>query len=165
MCAKFVRTNPDLRAFVELDGCRFKRMFIVFSASLNGFILGCKKMLFVDETHLSESHKGTMLTVVALDVDNHTFDVVYAVVGRETNEDCLWSLTILHKCLGDLKLVIMSDRNQGLLVAMPHIFGAENHTYCVRHLTENLLTEAARLGIRRNVSKDLVKEIFNRVAY
>jgi len=74
-------------------------------------------------------------------------------------------LTTLHECLGSLKPVIMSDRNQGLLAGVPSVFGAENHTYCVRHLTENLLTEAARLGIRRNASKDLVKEIFNRVAY
>ena len=47
MWAAIVRANPDSRAFVELDGCRFKRMFVAFGASLNGFILGCRKMLFV----------------------------------------------------------------------------------------------------------------------
>lgn len=41
MCAMIVQANPDSRAFVELDGCRFKRMFIVIGACLNGFILGC----------------------------------------------------------------------------------------------------------------------------
>ena len=30
---------------------------------------------------------------------------------------------------------------------------------------ENMLTEAARLGIQRNASKDLLKEMFNRIAY
>ena len=30
---------------------------------------------------------------------------------------------------------------------------------------ENMLTEAARLGIRRNASKNLLKEMFNRMAY
>jgi len=59
----------------------------------------------------------------------------------------------------------MSDRNNGLLAGVPRVFGAENHTYCVRHLTENLMTKAGRLGIWRNASKDLIKEIFNRVAY
>jgi len=59
----------------------------------------------------------------------------------------------------------MSDEKQGLLGGVPGIFSAENHTYCVRHLTENLLTKAARLGIRRNASKDLVKEMSDHVAY
>jgi len=59
----------------------------------------------------------------------------------------------------------MSDRNQGLLAGMPRVFGVENHTYCVRHLIENLMTKAGRLGIRCNASKDLIKEMFNRVAY
>ena len=55
----------------------------------------------------------------------------------------------------------MSDRNNGLVEGVPAVFGAENHAYCVRHLMENMLTEAARLGIRQNASKDLVKEMFN----
>jgi len=87
MCAAIVRANPDLRAFIELDGCRFKRIFVALGSLLNSFILGCRKMLFVDETHLSRSYKGTMLAAVALDTNNLEFDVAYAVVGRETNED------------------------------------------------------------------------------
>ena len=61
--------------------------------------------------------------------------------------------------------MIMSDRNEGLVQGVPLVFGADNHSYCVRHLIENLLKEAARLGIRRNASKDLIKEMFNRIAY
>ena len=45
------------------------------------------------------------------------------------------------------------------------MFGAENHTYYVRHLIENLLMEVAKLGIKRNASKDLVKKMFNPVVY
>ena len=40
-------------------------------------------MLFVDGTHLSGPYEGTLLAAVALDADNHLFDVVYAVVGGE----------------------------------------------------------------------------------
>ena len=76
-------------------------------------------MLFVDRTHLSGPYEGTMLAAVALDANNHVFDVVYAVVGGETNEDWLWFLTNLHECLGGLKPVIMSDRNGGLVKGVP----------------------------------------------
>ena len=59
----------------------------------DAFILGSKKMLFVDGTHLIGPYEGTMLAVVALDTDNHIFDVAYAVVMGETNEDWLWFST------------------------------------------------------------------------
>ena len=61
-------------------------MFVALGASLNGFILGCRKMLFVDGTHFSGPYEGIMLVVVALDANNHVFDVAYAVVGGETNK-------------------------------------------------------------------------------
>lgn len=70
-----MRSNPDSRAFYELDKSRLKRMFIAFGASLNGFILGCRKMLFVNGTHLGGLYKGIMFTVIALDADNHLFDI------------------------------------------------------------------------------------------
>ena len=38
MCAAIERANADLRAFVELDGCKFKRMFVALGASLNGLL-------------------------------------------------------------------------------------------------------------------------------
>jgi len=68
MCAAIVRANVDLRVFVELDGCRFKPMFVAFGACLNCFIMGVWKMLLADGTHLSGPYEGTMLIVVALDV-------------------------------------------------------------------------------------------------
>ena len=54
-----------------------------FGACLNDFILGSRKMLFVDGTHLSGPYEGTMLFTVALDVDIHIFDVAYAIVGMK----------------------------------------------------------------------------------
>ena len=74
-------------------------------------------------------------------------------------------LDVLQECLRGLKPVIMSDRNEGLLYAVPKVFGLENLTYCVRHLRDNFLGKAAKLGIRKDASKDLLKEMFNRLAY
>jgi len=87
MCAAIEPANPDSRAFVELDGCRFKCTFVSLGAALNGFIMGCRKMFFADGIHLSGPYEGTLLTAVALDADNHVFDVAYAVAGGEANED------------------------------------------------------------------------------
>ena len=140
-------------------------MFIAYGASLNGFILGCQKILFVDGRHLSGLYEGKLMAATASDADNHLFDAAYVVVIGENKEDWLWFLTMVHECLGGLNPVVMSDRNEGLLYAVPKVFGLENHCYHVRHLRDNFLGRATTLGIRRDASKDLLKEMFNQVAY
>jgi len=43
--------------------------------------------------------------------------------------------------------VVMSDRGNGLLAGVLAVFGKENHAYCVRHVMENFLEQAVKLGI------------------
>jgi len=165
MCAAIERANPDSRAFVEVEGSRFKRMFVAYEACLNEFILGCRKMLFADASHLSGPYEGTVLGAVALDADNHLFDVAYAVVLSENDDDWHWFLSVLLECLGGMKPVIMSDRHRALLHSVPRVFGVENHCYCLVHMRENFVGYGAKKGIWRDATKGLVKEMFNRVAY
>ena len=61
-------------------------MFVAYGSSLNGFILGCQKMLLVDETHLRGLYEGMLMAAIALDADNHVFDITYAIVSGETKE-------------------------------------------------------------------------------
>jgi len=70
MCVAIKRPNPNSRAFVELDRCRFKRLFVAYGACLNRFILGCRKILFIVGSHLSGPYERTLLGAVALDADN-----------------------------------------------------------------------------------------------
>ena len=44
------------------------------------------------------------------------------------------------------------------------MFGKEYHSYCLQHLTENFLNKAAKYGIRKEATKQMVKEMFYRVA-
>jgi len=139
MCVAVERGNPDFRAFAEVEGSRFKRMSIAYSVCLNGFILGCQKMLFVDASHLNGPYKGTLLGAIALDADDHLFDVTSAIVSGENNENWYWFLSVLHENLGGMKPVIISDRHKSLLYAVPRVFGLENHCYCLVHLRENFV--------------------------
>jgi len=140
-------------------------MSVVYGASLNGFILGCRKILFIDGAHLSGPYKGPILSAVALDADDHLFGIAYAVVSAENVDEWFQFFTLLRECLGRMQPVIMSDRNQGLLSAVPRVFEIENQSNCLRHRQENFLTYGGKLGIRRQASKDLLKEVFNRIAY
>ena len=91
--------------------------------------------------------KGTILSVVALDANNHLFDIAYAVISAENNDEWLWFLAVLHECLGGMQPMIMNDKNQPLLFAVPRIFGIKNHSYYLRHVRKNFLTYAGKLGI------------------
>jgi len=102
-------------------------LFVAYGALLNGFILRCRKILFVDGAHLSGSYEGTILSAIALDTDDHLFNVAYAVVSAENVDERLWFLIVLGECLGGMQPVIMSDRNQGLLSAVPSVFGIDYH--------------------------------------
>ena len=64
-----------------------------------------------------------------------------------------------------LKLVIMLDRHKSIVWVVPQVCGQENHCYCVVNMRENFVAYASKLGIRRIASKDLLKEMFNRVVY
>jgi len=128
LCVAIVRLNPDSRAFCEVEGSRFKRMFVAYGASLNGFILACRKMLFMDGTLLSGLHEGTLMAAIALDADNDLFEFGYAIVSRETKEEWPWFLTALQGCLGGLKPLIMSNQNEGILYVVPKVFRLENYT-------------------------------------
>ena len=129
-------------------------MFVAYGASLNGFILGCRKILFIDGAHLSGPYEGTILLAIALDADDHLFAVAYAVVSAENVNEWFWFFTVLCECLGGMQPVIMSDRNQGLLFVVPRVSGIEDHNYCLRHVQENFLMYAGKVGIRRQASKD-----------
>ena len=96
---------------------------------MNGFIFGCRKILFVDGAHLSGPYEGTILSAVALDVDDHLFDIAYVVVSAENVDEWFWFLTVLCECLGGMQPVIMSNRNQRLLSTVPSVFGIKNHSY------------------------------------
>ena len=62
-------------------------MFVAFRTTLNRFILGRQKMLFMDGAHLSGSYEGTLLEEVALNANNRLFDVAYAMVSADNKDD------------------------------------------------------------------------------
>jgi len=68
LCSATAKENLNSRAFYELEGVSFKCMFVAYGVSLNGFIMRRRKVLFVDEAHLSGLYKGTLLAVIALDM-------------------------------------------------------------------------------------------------
>ena len=70
MCAAIVRASSGSVAFCEVQGSRFRRMFVAYAVDVNWFKLGYRMILFVDNYHLRGAYKGTLLAACALDADN-----------------------------------------------------------------------------------------------
>jgi len=109
LCSIIVRANLNSRVFYELEDVRFKRIFVAHGAASNEFIIGYRKILFIDAAYLSDPYNRALMAAIALDTNSHLFDVTHTVVGTENQEEWFWFITVLAECLGGLKLVIMSD--------------------------------------------------------
>ena len=116
-------------------------MFAPCGASLNRFIIGVERCWW----GLFEWSVKRYFTCC-----NYTkcrwllFDVVYIVVPSRNKEEWLWFLSMVAECLGGLKRVTMLS---------------------FRHLWENFVTTTAKHEICFDAYKDLVKEMFSKVAY
>jgi len=93
-------------------------MFVAYVANVNGFKLGCRMILFEDNTHLNGPYKGTLVTVCALDADNHLFNFAYGIVYGEKIGEWVWFLETIAECMGCVNSVIMSNRNPAIATAV-----------------------------------------------
>jgi len=72
--------------------------------------MGCQKMLFINEAHLSSPYDGTLLSTIMLDADT-TYLKLHMLSSKNIKE-LMWSLTVLSKCLGGLEPAIMLTGTQ-----------------------------------------------------
>ncbi|MQL79742.1 hypothetical protein Taro_012190 [Colocasia esculenta] len=113
-----LESNPGsvLSLEVESETQRFKRYFICFQASVNGFEVGCRPMLFLDRTHIKQHRvQGVILATSALNGNNELFTVAYSIADSETYDNWVWFLQNLKRALlSDIRIAFLSDRGKGL---------------------------------------------------
>ena len=67
------------------------------------------------------------------------FPVAFAIVDSETTANWSWFVHELGKVVdGKCQITFISDRNLGLLEAMPKVVPSVHHGYCLQHLKSNL---------------------------
>ncbi|PIA36540.1 hypothetical protein AQUCO_03300019v1 [Aquilegia coerulea] len=139
LCEKIVETNPGSFAiFTTKDGSIFHRLFISFHASLHGFELGCRPLLFLDNLPLNSRFKESLLVATAVDGNDGVFPVAFAVVDEETVDNWRWFLRELKSAiLTSRYITIVADVGKGLIDLIPEVFENGHHGYCLRHLLEN----------------------------
>ncbi|MQM01853.1 hypothetical protein Taro_034611 [Colocasia esculenta] len=143
----------------------FQRFFICFQASAYGFEVGCRPMLFLDETHIKEHRvQGVILAVSALNGNNELFNVAYSITDSETYDNWVWFLENLKKALlSDRRMAFLLDRGKGLKEAVPDIFPIDHHGYRFQHIMQNFNDQC--VGKYAAPFKKLLRKILQRIAY
>ncbi|XP_028082753.1 uncharacterized protein LOC114284080 [Camellia sinensis] len=125
--------STNLGNYLRLDSNhqsgRFKRFFVVFNASIQGF-RHCRPLLFIDGTFLKGKYKDTLLITTVKDGDQGFFLLAMAIVDTETIDN--WECFFMHlsNILLDEKLItFISDRNAGLLEALPKVLPTAYHYF------------------------------------
>ena len=100
-----------------------------------------------------------------LDADHHLFNFAYGIVSAKKIEEWVWVLQMVAKCLGSLKSIIMLDRNPVTINVVAQVGTQEYHNYLLHHLAENFVKATTKHCIQERTTKQIVKEMFYRVAY
>ncbi|KAK7264792.1 hypothetical protein RJT34_32403 [Clitoria ternatea] len=139
-CEKIKETNPgSFATFMTKEDSSFHRLFVSFHASISGFQLGCRPLIFLDRTPLNSKYQGELLAATSVDGNDGIFPVAFAVVDAETEDNWHWFLQELKLAiLTSEHITFVADFQNGLKKSLSEVFEKCYHGYCLRHLAEKL---------------------------
>lgn len=138
-CEKIKETNPgSITNLVIGDDKRFQCIFISFHASINGFLKGCRPLIFLEAASLKSKHQEVLLTATALDGDDGFFPIAFAIVDVENDDKWNWFLEKLKSALPTSEpITFVSDREKGLKESVLKVFENAYCGYSMYHLLES----------------------------
>ncbi|BAF08076.1 uncharacterized protein [Oryza sativa Japonica Group] len=136
-CQRIVETNPGSAATVEaLEDSKF-RFFVAFHASIQGFVHGCRPLLFLDVISVKPNKHWKLLAATSVDGEGDMFPVALSVVDDESQENWHWFLEQLKASLPvSGELTFISNGKCGLLDEVSLIFPDSYHGYHVNYFIE-----------------------------
>ncbi|KAL4361935.1 hypothetical protein GQ457_04G038610 [Hibiscus cannabinus] len=137
------QSNPGTTTVCKLDERKFERLYICMQAMKDGFKAGCRPIIGLDGCHLKGYYQGHLLAAVGIDADDSIYPISFAVVESENQSSWCWFLELLATDLeieNSHSFTFMTDRQKGLMDAVPELFPYSAHRTCVRHLYSNAKT-------------------------
>ncbi|XP_078177250.1 uncharacterized protein LOC144571743 isoform X2 [Carex rostrata] len=164
-CERILETNPGSVAILSpLVDSKFRRFFVSFHASLHGFEHGCRPLIFLDKIPLKTTNEFRLLAAAGVDGDDATFPVAFAIVEQENYDSWVWFLLQLKYAVTTSRtLTFVSDRQKGLDLAVPQVFGDSHHAYCLHHLMEEFKADLNK-GPWTPQVRDSILDDFTRAA-
>nr|KAJ0213458.1 hypothetical protein LSAT_V11C400201180 [Lactuca sativa] len=110
----------------------------MYAACSRGFLAGCRPYIGLDACHLKGKFNGVLAATTGIDGNNSIFPMAYCVLESENTQSWTWFLDSLKKAIGTPNgLVISSDVQKGLEVAMMNVYPNVEDRECIRHLYSN----------------------------
>ncbi|CAH1443875.1 unnamed protein product [Lactuca virosa] len=136
------KRNPGSVVEIDLQTVgekkHFLRFFISLTACSKGFLAGCRPYIGLDACHLKGKFNGVLAAATSIDGNNGMFPVAYGVLEAENTKSWTWFLASLKKAIGTPNgLVISSDMQKGLELAITQVYPNIEHRECIRHLCSN----------------------------
>ncbi|KAM3320236.1 hypothetical protein P3S67_007436 [Capsicum chacoense] len=123
---------------VDKEFGRFIYYFMAFGASIRGYA-HTRKVIAVDDMHLSDKYEGVLLPVVAQDMQNHIYPLAYCVVDKENNASWGFFFENLKAfVIDEPELCVVSDRHVCIDNSLARHYPLVHHGVCMKHLGENL---------------------------
>ena len=156
----------------NLDG-HFLRAFIAPARTRFAF-QSCRQFLALDGTFTKAKHRLTLLIAVAIDGNNETLPVCWALVPTENKEHWTWFIELLAESFTYFAnfstAVVISDRDKGLAEAVETVLPMATHSHCCQHIADNLQASYGKSArdsfwpIAYATTKKLYEEAMNRLA-
>lgn len=150
LCRQILLSNPDSVAkWARYEHFNtFTSVCIAFKSSIDGFITGCRPLIGLDGCFLKGKFGGALLSMVALDGNNGIFPLAIYIGRGENFENWSKFLEIIQPYLSrhPMPLTMISDRQKGLVQALPQIFPECSQRFCFRHMYANLKRTHRGLG-------------------
>lgn len=133
---RWARATLPLQKVAEI----WARIFV--SPGASKFLFENSRPIFgVDGTHTKNLHKQTLLLATILDTENTIKVLAFAFVSIENEDNWSWFLRHLGQHIPALhqpNVVLMSDRDKGLIPAVTAEFPQMAHSFCCVHLAANV---------------------------
>ncbi|XP_022002326.1 uncharacterized protein LOC110899744 [Helianthus annuus] len=100
-------------------------------------------------TKRGKQRRMVMIQNSRVDGNNGIYPIAFVVVESETTSTWTWFLEQLAQDLdlpSNANFTFISDRQKGILPAVSKVFPRAKHTYCIRHIHENMKANAKWRG-------------------
>ena len=128
---------------------RFSQLFISPSFAKSCFE-NAKPVIGIDGAHTRNAIKQILLLATVKDGNNTIMVIAFGIVAIESSESWRWFLSHLKQHIPSIDrdgVTIVSDRDKGIMDALPLVFPRCSFSWCCQHLAQNVQRKQGAGGV------------------
>lgn len=99
------------------------------------------EVIFIDATYKTNKYKMPLVELICVSYTGMSFQVAYAYISHEKEENYVWALEHLRQILGHYVTpsVFVTDREVALMNAIKLVYPTSDHLLCQWHIKTNII--------------------------